>query len=101
VNFVEALVAFLPTDAGGRAGPVAPREGSYRPHARLAGDEPMLRIRFIEGPPRIAPGEDGRVVVEVETDVRLAAGCELDVVELGRVVGVLTVTRTWFAAAAV
>ena len=93
MNFVEALVAFLPTDAGGRARPVAPREGSYRPHARAAAGEPLLRVRFIEGPPQIAPGEDGRVVVEIENDVALAAGCELDVVEFDRVVGVLSVTR--------
>jgi translation elongation factor EF-Tu-like GTPase len=95
VNFVEARVAFLPTDAGGRARPIAPREGSYRPHARVAGDAPMLRIRFIEGPPRIAPGEEARVVVEIENDVQLAGGCELDVLEHDRVVGLMTVTRVW------
>ena len=95
MNFVEALVTFLPTDAGGRARPVAPREGSYRPHARIAIDEPLLRIRFIEGPPQIAPGDAARVVVEIENDVQLAGGCELDVLEHDRVVGLMTVTRAW------
>jgi hypothetical protein len=100
MSFVEALVAFLPTDAGGRARPVAPREGTYRPHARVAGDEPLLRlrfrIRFIEGPPTIAPGQEARVVVEIENDdVQLAGGSELDVLEHERIVGLLTVTRTW------
>jgi translation elongation factor EF-Tu-like GTPase len=95
VNFVEALVTLLPTDAGGRARPVAPREGSYRPHARRSADEPLLRIRFIEGPPQIAPGDEARVVVEIENDVQLAGGCELDVLEHDRVVGLMTVTRVW------
>ncbi|MEK6371352.1 MAG: hypothetical protein AABO58_01525 [Acidobacteriota bacterium] len=98
MTFLEALVTFLPTDAGGRELPVAPREGSYRPHARIAADEPLLRIRFIEGPPLIAPGQNARVVVELESDVQLAAGCELDVVEHGRVVGLMTVTRVWLSA---
>jgi translation elongation factor EF-Tu-like GTPase len=99
VNFVEALVAFLPTDAGGRTRAIAPREGNYRPHARAAQGEPRLRIgfriRFIEGPPRIAPGEEAQVVVEIENDVQLAGGCELDVLEHDRVVGLLTVTQAW------
>ena len=94
MNFVEALVTFLPTAAGGRARPIAPREGSYRPHARVAPGEPLLRIRFIEGPPQIAPGEEGRVVVEIENDVQLAGGCELDVLEHDeRIVAVMTVMR--------
>ena len=98
MNFIEALVTFIPTDAGGRQQPVAPREGSYRPHARTAAGEPLLRIRFIEGPPLIAPGQEARVVVEVESDELLAAGEELDVIEFERVVGLMTVTR-WLRAA--
>lgn len=98
MTFLEALVSFLPTDAGGRELPVAPREGSYRPHARVGAGEPLLRIRFIEGPPLIAPGQEGRVVVELESDVQLAGGCELDVLEHGRVVGILSVTRVWLSA---
>ena len=100
MTFLEALVTFLPTDAGGRELPVAPREGSYRPHARLAADERLLRIRFIEGPPLIAPGQEARVVVELEgeSDVQLAGGSELDVLEHERVVGLMTVTRVWLSA---
>ena len=98
MNYLEALVTFLPAEAGGRARPVEPREGNYRPHARLAPGEPLLRVRFIEGPPQIAPGQEARVVVEIENDVQLAGGCELDVLEHERVVAVMTVTRSWLTA---
>lgn len=70
--------------------PIAPREGSYRPNV---GSMPM---RFIEGPPIIAPGQEARVVVEIEEPadfLRLTAGTELEIVEQERVVGILTVTR--------
>lgn len=93
--YLEALVAFLPTEAGGLERPIAPREGTYRPHVRAAAGEPLLRIRFIEGPPLIAPGHEGRVVIELETDAPLDAGCELDVIEEERVIAVLNVTRIW------
>ena len=89
-NFLEAIVLFLPTDAGGRATAIAPREGSYRP---TVGSTPM---RFIEGPPIIAPGQAARVVVEIEESadlLHLTAGTELEIVEQERVVGILTVTR--------
>jgi translation elongation factor EF-Tu-like GTPase len=99
MTFLEALVTFLPTDAGGRALPVAPREGTYRPHARAGAGEPLLRIRFIEGPPLLAPGQHARVVVELESEVQLAAGCELDVLEHERIVGILSVSRVWLTAA--
>jgi translation elongation factor EF-Tu-like GTPase len=98
MTYLEALVTFLPTDAGGRALPVAPREGSYRPYARLAAGEPLLRIRFIEGPPLIAPGQEARVVVELESDVPLTGGSELDVLEHERIVGLMTVMRVWLSA---
>jgi len=89
-NFLEAIVLFLPTDAGGRATAIAPREGSYRP---TVGSTPM---RFIEGPPNIEPGQAARVVVEIEEPadlLHLTAGTELEIVEEERVVGILTVTR--------
>jgi len=89
-DFLEGVVLLLPTDAGGREGPIAPREGSYRP---TVGSMPM---RFIEGPPIIAPGQAGRVVVEIEEPANLmllTAGTELEIVEQERVVGILTVTR--------
>jgi len=89
-DFLEAVVLLLPTDAGGRLHPIAPREGTYRP---MIGS---MRVRFIEGPPSIAPGQGGRVVVEIEEPVdagSLTAGIELEIVEQERVVGILTVTR--------
>jgi hypothetical protein len=96
-DFLEAVVLLLPADAGGRLEPISPREGTYRP---LVGS---LRARFIEGPPTIDPGSSGLVVVELETvaDRDLVAGSELPIIEQGRVVGLLTVTRLWRNALAV
>lgn len=94
----------LPIDAGGRDGAVAPREGSYRPFARRAGsaDTRMLRIRFIEGPPLLAPGDSASVVIELETHADFAAGAELEILEHGgRIVGLMSVLRVWRGAIAV
>ena len=93
-------MTLLPADAGGRAHPIAPREGNYRPALRTPRiDAPALPIRFIEGPPSIAPGQDGLVVAEIEIDPfddgSLVSGCELDLVEGARLVGIVTVVRLW------
>ena len=102
-DFLEALVTFLPSDAGGLQIPIAPREGSYRPFLRSSAEP--IRIRFIEGPPSIAPGQGGRVVVEIESPLTenspLLPGAELDLLEEDRVVGIFTVSRVWRAALAV
>ena len=95
MTFLEAVLALMPADAGGRTSSVSPRDGSYRPFAVAAGGE-RLRIRVIEGPPTIAPGGNGSVVAELETPVRVAdliAGMELDLIEHDRRVGILMVTR--------
>ncbi len=98
-DFLEAIVLLLPSDAGGRLQSIAPREGSYR---AMAGS---MRVRFIEGPPLIDPGEAARVVVEMESpaseEAQLARGSELHLIEEDRVIGVLTVTRVWRSAAVV
>jgi hypothetical protein len=98
-GFLEAVVTLFPADAGGRARPIAPRDGNYRPVLRTLKRAEPLPVRFIEGPPWIAPGQHGRVVVEIETetfdDADLAAGCELDLVEREQVVGIVTVVRLW------
>lgn len=90
-DFLEAVVLLLPSDAGGRSRPIAPREGSYRP---LIGS---VQARFIEGPPTIEPGGCGRVVIELEAPLAdesaLAPGSELNIIEHDRVVGLLAVTR--------
>ena len=95
-DFLEAHVVLIPSEAGGRGDAIAPRAGDYRPFVKSAAGA-MLRLRFIEGPPRIAPGQEGRVVAELETpvadDALFAPGAELDVVEHERVVGILTVDR--------
>jgi len=89
IAFLEATALFLPIEAGGRSEPVAPRQGSYRPRAG------SMRVRFIEGPPTIEPGACARVVVEVEEGFleTVVAGSELQIIEEGRIVGLLTVTR--------
>lgn len=87
-------MTLLPVEAGGRAAAIRPRDGSYRPFA-IADDGARIRIRVIEGPPAIAPGEDGNVVAEIESiSATLSAGAELRLMENDdRCVGILTITR--------
>ena len=98
-DFIEAVATLLPCDAGGRHSPVSPRDGSYRPYARFASGGPLLRVRFIEGPPTLAPGDTGRVVLELETiddEALLVSGAELELFEGGpHAVGLVTVARLW------
>ncbi|HEX8171725.1 MAG TPA: hypothetical protein VF824_14405 [Thermoanaerobaculia bacterium] len=99
--YLEAMLLLLPPEAGGRQNAVEPRAGSYRPFARVDGR--LERARLIEGPPRLAPGDAARVMIELESDAAAVhAGCELAVVEHGeRQVGVLTVLRVCGGALAV
>lgn len=100
--YVEAMLILLPPDAGGRRTPVAPREGSYRPFARLSGA--VVRARLIEGPPLIAPGDEARVVVELEEEVGAAVicGAEIEILEHDeQLVGIATVIRVCRSAVAV
>lgn len=92
-TFLEAMLLLLPPDAGGRSAPVAPREGSYRPFARHG--PRIVRARVFEGPPLLAPGEEDRVMLELESDIdTLRCGEELQILERDeRVVGHLTVLR--------
>jgi hypothetical protein len=96
-DFLEAVVTLLPREAGGRKNAVMPRDGSYRPFARRTGEEPLLRVRFCEGPPTLAPGDSARVILEVETGgVVLESGAELDLLEYdGQPIGIATVARVW------
>jgi hypothetical protein len=101
-GFLEAIALLLPSDAGGRAAAVSPRDGSYRPFARA--EESRLRIRMIEGPPLLAPGQSARVVVEVESGAieSLIPGVELELLEFGDApIGILTVLRVMREAVAV
>lgn len=104
-GFLEAVVTMLPAEAGGRSTPVWPREGSYRPFARSQPGGPLLRVRFIEGPPTLWPGDSGRVVMEIEGagdgEELLTSGAELELVELDGPVGLVTVARLWRGALAV
>ena len=101
--FLEAVVTFLPREAGGRQNPVSPREGSYRPF--IGSGTARLRVRFIEGPPRLEPGDTGRVVLEIEGDgapgALLVSGSELELFESDApAIGLLTVARVWRGALA-
>jgi translation elongation factor EF-Tu-like GTPase len=91
--YVEAMLLLLPPEAGGRSAPVAPREGSYRPFARL-GDR-LGRARLFEGPALLAPGDSARVMLELEVDAAaIANGAELQLLEHDqRVVGAVTILR--------
>lgn len=92
-TFLEAMLLLLPHDLGGRSAPVAPREGSYRPFARHG--PRVVRARLFEGPPLLGPGEEDRVVLELESEIdTLRCGAELQILERDeRVVGVATVLR--------
>ena len=92
-TFLEAMLLLLPPDAGGRSAPVAPREGSYRPFARHG--PRVVRACLFEGPPLLGPGEEDRVMLELESDIdNVHRGAELEILELGeRVVGLATVLR--------
>ena len=93
-SFLEAQVLLLPSDVGGRPLPIAPREGNYRPSLRALEGGRSFPIRFIEGPPWLAPGGDARVVVELESEAAaVKAGQELHIVEGTTIVGLLTVLR--------
>ena len=90
--FIEATLLLLPPDVGGRSVPVSPREGSYRPFARVGGA--LSRVRVFEGPPRLAPGDEALVMVELEHDELPIPGMEIRLFEPDeRLVGVLTVLR--------
>jgi hypothetical protein len=104
-DFIEALVTLLPAEAGGRRGVISPRDGSYQPFLRVSGGGPTMRVRFIEGPPTLAPGESDLVVLEVDESEHagafLISGAELELFETGsRSVGVVTVARLWRGALA-
>ena len=92
-TFLEAMLLLFPPDAGGRTAPVAPREGSYRPFARHG--PRVVRARLFEGPALLGPGEEDRVLVELESDLdSVGSGAELQILERDeRVVGVATVLR--------
>lgn len=99
--YLEAMLLLFPPDAGGRRAAVAPREGSYRPFARLG--TRTTRARVIEGPPLLEPGDEARVMLELETDaLPLRTGVELQILETGeQLVGLATILRVCRDAVAV
>lgn len=97
MTFVEAVMLLCPAAAGGRTTAVEPREGSYRPWVRCDGE--LVRVRVIEGPPRLGPGDAARVVLESEK--LLDVDRDLPLVELDHIVGSVTILRVWRGAIAV
>jgi hypothetical protein len=95
--YIEAVMLLCPTAAGGRASAVEPREGSYWPFVR--DEDRLVRVRVIEGPPRLRPGDAARVVLESES--LLDVDVDLPLVELDHVVGSVTILRVWRGAIAV
>lgn len=95
--YIEAVMVLCPAAAGGRTSPVEPREGSYRPFVRSAGQ--LVRVRVIEGPPRLAPGDAARVVLESES--LLDVDSDLPLLERDHIVGSVTILRVWRGAIAV
>ena len=92
-EFVEIFVTLLPSDAGGRTSAIAPRNGTYMAAVRSAQGE-RARVRFLEGPPQIAPGDGALVVAELDGHGKPSAGDELDLIEPGeRHVGIVTLLR--------
>jgi hypothetical protein len=91
--YAEAMLLLLPAEAGGRIAPVEPREGSYRPFVRSSGE--AFHVRIIEGPPLLLPGENARVVVEIDAQLPLLdSASEWCLYERDeRVVGALTLLR--------
>lgn len=91
--FLEAMLLLLPPEAGGRTSPVAPREGSWRPLARLGGH--TSRATLFEGPASLAPGDAARVMIELESHApRLDVDREFELLEDGQqVVAVVSVLR--------
>ncbi|HEX6161610.1 MAG TPA: hypothetical protein VF111_15645 [Thermoanaerobaculia bacterium] len=99
--YIEAVMLLCPTAAGGRTTAVEPREGSYQPFVR--DEERLVRVRVIEGPPRLYPGDAARVVLESESLLDVAS--DLPLIEPGvesvHIVGSVTILRVWRGAIAV
>jgi translation elongation factor EF-Tu-like GTPase len=55
--YIEARTTWLPSGAGGRARPVAPLGGRYRPHVRVDSIAELLGVSFLAGPALIYPGD--------------------------------------------
>lgn len=94
--FVEAFLTLIPAEAGGRHTSLSPREGSYRPWATPFASPDRVRLRVIEGPPSLAPGDSAMIVAEIESGSpdALAAGAELDLLDIDdQRVGLLHVMR--------
>lgn len=89
----NAVITFLPPEAGGRGDPPQPpfsTDRSYRPHIVVDGDPTYLAVRFVGGS-KTKSGEAGRFsFVETYPDVdysSLHAGVQFTVREGSKIVG--------------
>lgn len=89
---VLAMVALLPTGAGGRAGPA---HNGYRPHHRLLGDYQTSGVHHYPGRSTLNPGETAETTISfLEPLAYLRSITKGDVIEISegsRVVGHATI----------
>jgi hypothetical protein len=106
VEYAAVHVRMVPTEESGRRTPVrlaGTLGDSYKPHFRIGLDGEFLGVAFVEGPERLAPGEEADatvVLLYASTGVDytpLAPGVEFNVVEGPHVVARGTILRRWRA----
>lgn len=96
-----ATITALGTTVGGRASPIFPQGGMYRPHAIVSGTTDLLGIVFLNGPHHIAAGETAEVEFQAlyhpNVDYRnLTVGAQFTIVEGVRIVAVGKINTAYF-----
>ncbi len=85
---IHATVTF--TNQGGRATPIRPSAGTYRPHLVPDGSSSMLGVVFVGGPDILPLGDAGDVELECIYDIsydELRPGVRFTIVEGPHCVG--------------
>ncbi len=88
VKRIHATVTFA--KQGGRATPIRPTAGTYRPHLVPDGSSSMLGVAFVGGPDVLPLGEAANVEVECLYDIsydELSPGVRFTIVEGRHCVG--------------
>ena len=103
-EYAAVHVRMVPAAESGRQTPVrlaGTVSHSYKPHFRIGRDGQYLGVAFLEGPERLAPGEESDATVLLlytSTGVDyspLVPGVQFDVVEGPHIVARGTVLRRW------
>ena len=104
VDYAAVHVRMVPTEESGRRTPVrlfGTLSDSYKPHLRVGRDGEFLGVAFVDGPDRLAPGEEADAIVVLlytTTGVDyspLTPGVQFDVVEGPTVLARGTILRRW------